>query len=200
MNLEANVKENFNIWGYGVKSLDLGVSVHRCLVGILLKRIFRGGGITFNVKEMKMELGKKDVVHIGTGKDTLSTVPSPPAYLSSEAKKHFKTMGQKLAPKERLKDIYIDALIIYAEAMAQFEWATKEINKKNKLAYGEGYIQTYKTGATNISTELVLRNNAADTLIKCFKQFGLDPKSEKDLNAAVDSGQFDLFEQFLKAK
>lgn len=147
-----------------------------------------------------MDLDKKNVVHIGTGKDTLSAVPSPPTYLSSEAKKHFKLMGQKLATKERLKDIFINALEIYAEAMAQFEFATKAINRKNKLSFGEGYIQTYKTGATNISTELVLRNDAASTLLKCFKQFGLDPKSEKDLNAAVESGQMDLFNEYLKAK
>lgn len=140
------------------------------------------------------------LVHIGEGKETLSLVPMPPAYLSASAKKHFKMMGQKLANKERLKDIYINALEIYASAMDQFEWACKEINRKNKIEFGSGFIQTYKTGATNISTEIVLRNDAADTLIKCFKQFGLDPKSEKDLKTAAETGQMDLFEQFLKAK
>ena len=149
---------------------------------------------------MTMGIETKNIVHIGKGKDTLLQVPNPPAYLSSPAKKHFKTMGKMLASKERLKDIFLNALEIYAEAMAQYEFATRAINKKNSLAYGGGYIQIYKTGATNISTELVLRNNAAEMLLKCFKQFGLDPKSEKELSGAIESGQFDLFEEFLKAK
>lgn len=141
-----------------------------------------------------------NVVHIGTGKETLSTVPKPPAYLSKNAKKHFLMMGQLLAKKERLKDIFLNALEIYASAMDQFEFACKQINIKNSQAAGTGFIQTYKTGATNISTEIVLRNDASSTLLKCFRQFGLDPKSENELKGFAETGQMDLFEQFLKAK
>ena len=147
-----------------------------------------------------MEDKKMKLVHIGDGKDTLTTVPVPPKYLTPSAKKHFLAMGKKLATKERLKDIYINALEIYAVAMDQWVWACIEIQTKNKDKFGSGYIQKYTTGATNLSTEIVLRNNAADTLLKCFKQFGLDPRSEKELNAAVASNQMDLFDQFLAAK
>lgn len=141
-----------------------------------------------------------NVVHIGSGKETLSAVPKPPVYLSKNAKKHFLMMGQLLAKKERLKDIYLPALEIYGSAMDQFEFACKEINRKNALSAGTGFIQTYKTGATNISTEIVLRNDASSTLLKCFRQFGLDPKSESELKGLAETGQMDLFENYLKAK
>jgi phage terminase small subunit len=141
-----------------------------------------------------------NVVHIGEGKQTLSLVPKPPMYLSAAAKKYYLAMGKMLAKNERLKDIYLPALEIFASAMDQFEYASKAINLKNKEAAGTGFIQVYKTGATNITTEIVLRNNASDILFKCFKQFGLDPKSESELKGLAETGQFDLFEQYLKVK
>jgi phage terminase small subunit len=121
-------------------------------------------------------------------------------YLTDEAKKHFIFMGNILAKNDRLKETFINALEIYAEAMAQFEFALRGIKLKNKRNLGDGYIQTFKTGAQNISVELTLKNDAADTLFKCFKIFGLDPKSEKELKATTDPGQIDLFAEFYKTK
>lgn len=145
-------------------------------------------------------INRDNIVHIGEGKDTLSVVPNPPKYLSKEAKRHYLLMGKILVKIDRLKETYINALEIYSEAMAQFEFATIEINKKNRKELGTGYIQTFKTGASNISTEIVLRNNAEKTLMQCFKQFGMDPKSDKELKSVVESGQYDIFDQFLKSK
>jgi P27 family predicted phage terminase small subunit len=138
------------------------------------------------------------VLEINQGKDTLFQVPSAPSYLTNEAKKHYQSMGSILAKNDRLKETFLNALEIYAEAMAQFEFALKEIKRKNKEKYGTGYIQEFRTGAKNISVELTLKNNAEDTLLKCFKLFGLDPKSEKELKF-TDSNQTDLFKDFLKA-
>jgi phage terminase small subunit len=143
---------------------------------------------------------KMNVVSIGKGKDTLLKAPKPPVYLTDEAKKHFTFMGNILAKNDRLKETFLNALEIYAEAMAQFEFALREIKRKNKRSYGEGYIQTYKTGAQNISVELTLKNNAEDTLLKCFKLFGLDPKSEKDLKETSDPNQVSLFSELMNSK
>ncbi|WKW47281.1 P27 family phage terminase small subunit [Myroides sp. JBRI-B21084] len=128
----------------------------------------------------------------------LTTVPEPPTFLSNPAKKHYKTMGEKLVELNRLKKVYLNALEIFAEAMAQFEFATKQIHAKNREEFGTGYIQTYRTKATNISTEVVLRNDAASTLLKCFKQFGLDPRSERELKGVENVGQLDIFTEFFK--
>lgn len=140
------------------------------------------------------------VVSINKGKDTLIQVPTPPKYLTDSAKKHWKFMGNVLAKNDRMKETYLNALEIYAEAMAQFQFANEAIKQKNKENYGTGYIQKFASGASNISTELSLRNNASDILFKCFKQFGLDPKSDKDLKASGDPAQTSLFEEIMKMK
>lgn len=138
------------------------------------------------------------VVHIGQGKDTLSKLPKPPVYLTDSGKVHYKKMGKYLIKLDRLKESFMPALEIYAEAMAQFEFAIREIKKKNRKDFGTGYIQVFKSGASNISTEITLKNNAEATLLKCFKQFGLDPRSEKELK--VDTNQLAFgFEELKKS-
>lgn len=141
-----------------------------------------------------------NVVAINSKKETLLEVPKAPSYLTDPAKKHYKAMGEILARLDRLKETYLNALEIYAEAMAQFEFALRAIKQKNKEDYGTGYIQTFKTGAQNISVELTLKGDAEDTLFKCFKIFGLDPKSEKELKGLSDPNQTSLFEELMKAK
>ncbi|OXB01732.1 hypothetical protein B0A75_04635 [Flavobacterium oncorhynchi] len=145
-------------------------------------------------------MGNLGVVSIGQGKDTLLQVPTPPKYLTDSAKKHYKFMGNILAKNDRLKETYLNALEIYAEAMAQFQFALEAIKTKNKAKFGTGYIQTFASGASNISTELTLRNDAQDTLMKCFKIFGLDPKSDKELKGAGDPAQTSLFDELMKLK
>lgn len=140
------------------------------------------------------------VVSIGKGKDTLLQVPTPPKYLTDSAKKHYKFMGNILAKNDRLKETYLNALEIYAEAMAQFQFALEKMKEKNKDKFGTGYIQTFSSGASNISAELTLKKHAEDTLFKCFKVFGLDPKSEKELKVSGDPSQTSLFEQLMKSK
>jgi phage terminase small subunit len=144
-----------------------------------------------------MSLG---VVSIGKGTDTLLEVPKPPVYLTDEAKKQYLKMGKILAKNKRLKEMYLPALELYAESMAQFQFAVSEIRKKNKEKTGSGYIQKFKTGAQNISVEVTLKKSAADDLLKCFKIFGLDPKSEKELKDDFNPDQTSLFEQFLNKK
>lgn len=140
------------------------------------------------------------VAHIGEGKDTIMEVPKPPMHLSTGAKKGYTFMGNFLAQMERLKNIYLPTLEVWAVAYDQWQWACAEINRQNKLCPGDGYVQVFKTGAMNISVYVTLRDGAADTMLKCTKLFGLDPKSEKELKAAIETGQLDLFEQGLKSK
>lgn len=109
-------------------------------------------------------------------------------------------MGTILVRKDGLKETYLNALEIYSEAMAQWYFAVTEIKKNNKADYGSGYIQVFKTGAKNISVEMTVKNNAEDTLLKCFKLFGLDPKSEKELKGTVAPGQLNFFEEMMKLK
>ena len=141
-----------------------------------------------------------DVVSINRGKETFSVCPKPPIYLTDVAKKYYSQMGTVLVRKDGLKETYLNALEIYAEAMAQWYFAVTEIKKRNKNDYGSGYIQVFKTGAKNISVEMTVKNNAEDTLLKCFKLFGLDPKSEKELKGTTSPGQLNFFEEMMKLK
>lgn len=146
-----------------------------------------------------MDNGVLSIAHKGEATDLLLALPAARKHLSTEGKKNFKRHGDALIKAGRLRETHLLLLEVLAEASAQFEWACNAINKKNKEAFGTGYIQTYKTGATNITTEMAVRNDAADTILKCAKQFGLDPKSEKELKVD-NTGQLDLFESYMKAK
>jgi P27 family predicted phage terminase small subunit len=141
-----------------------------------------------------------NVVSITKGTDSLLKVPAAPVYLSTFGKKHYLKMGNILAKNQLLKDKFLPALEVYAEAMSQWQFAVSEIKKKNAKKLGEGYIQTYKSGAKNVSVEVTLRNDAEASLLKCFKIFGLDPKSEKELKGIGNPGQMDLFEELMKIK
>lgn len=143
-----------------------------------------------------MKDGNMTIAHIGKGKDTLMQVPPAPKHLSTEGKKGYKFMGDLLAKQERLKNHHLPVLEIFAEAYAQWVWACNAIIRKNKTAFGSGYIQVFKTGATNITTEMSVRNDAADTMLKCSKQFGLDPRSEKELKAVVENNQLSWADDF----
>ena len=139
-----------------------------------------------------------EIAHIGKGKDTLSEVPKAPVYLTDEAKNHYSKMGNVLAKNDLLKEKFLPVLEVFAEAMAQFEFSLREIKKANKKEYGSGYYQKFKSGATNISVFITLKNNAIDDILKCCKQFGLDPKSEKDLK--IEPNQYSLFDEMMKTK
>ena len=141
------------------------------------------------------------IISINKGKSTLLKCPKPPIYLTDDAKKHYVLMGNILAKNDKLKEIYLNALEIYAESMAQWQFAVSQIKLKNKEKFGDGYIQVFKTGAKNVSVELTLKNDAQDSLLKCFKIFGLDPKSEKELNSNNTApGQLSCFEEMQKLK
>ena len=135
------------------------------------------------------------VAHIGQGKDTLTQIDKVPAHLDAVAKKCYKEVGNFLAKIDRLRETNLHNLEVFAAAYSQFVWACKEINDKNKAAMGDGYIQVFlKTGARQISPEITVRDGAADTMLKCSKLFGLDPKSEKELKGMTTDGQTSLHE------
>jgi P27 family predicted phage terminase small subunit len=151
---------------------------------------YKGG---YNLKGLVME-----VAHIGKGKDTLLEVPKAPVYLTDEAKKHYSEMGSVLCKNDLLKEKFLPALQVYAEAMAQWEFSLREIKKANKQKYGTGYFQKFASGASNVSVYITLKDKAEDSILKCCKIFGLDPKSEKDLK--METGQYSLFEELMKSK
>jgi P27 family predicted phage terminase small subunit len=153
-----------------------------------------------NINFCVMKNGSMTIAHIGQGKDTLMKVPAAPGHLCVMGKRGYKMMGNYLAQAERLKSYYLPTLEIWAAAYAQWQYAMNEINTLNKIEPGKGFIQKFGSGARNLSPEVTLKNDAADTMMKCAKLFGLDPKSEKELKASIDSGQLDMFKNYADAK
>lgn len=140
-----------------------------------------------------------EIVGKGNGSDVLSQVPKAPVYLDAASKRHWKVLSRILIGAEILKTMHLPTLEILATAAGQREYAIRAINKKNRRSPGSGFIQTFKSGANNISAEVTLKEKAEKTMLQCIKQFGLDPKSEKELNHEP-SNQTDLLEQLGLAK
>jgi len=115
-------------------------------------------------------------------------------------KYHFKKTAEILIAANQLKRIHIPALELMAVNLEQWEWAYEEIHRKNRRKRGTGYVQKFSSGAENISVYVSLKRDAEKAIMQCIKQFGLDPKSEKELKSSLDPAQGDLFEGFKKLK
>ena len=111
----------------------------------------------------------------------IKKVPKAPDYFNEATKQHCINIGKSLITANVLKTTLLPTLEVLAQNMAQYEFALKEINRKNNIEAGSGYIQRYQTGNANVSAEVTLKEKAEKNIYICIKLFGLDPKSEKDL-------------------
>lgn len=141
-----------------------------------------------------------EVVSLGQGSEYLKELPKAATFLGPRAKHHYKIIGKLLISSDRLKSVHIPTLEVLAENYEQWEWAVREIRLKNKTKKGTGYIQKFTSGAKNISVELTIKRDAEKAMMQCFKLFGLDPKSDKELKGMVDPSQGDLFNGFKNRK
>jgi phage terminase small subunit len=142
-----------------------------------------------------------EVVGKGSGSDKLSVLPKPKSFLDAAAKRYYREIGKILITSKVLKEIHLMTLNMLSTNCAQWEFAVKEIRKKNKNKHGSGYIQVYMSKATNISTELVLKRDAEKAMRDNIAAFGMDPQSEKKLNRVLtDPNQGDLFDHFNNKK
>ena len=138
-----------------------------------------------------------EIVGKGTGNDLLVELERPSGFLCATSKRYYKKLGKVLITAQVLKRIHLPTLEMLSTNCAQWEFAVKEINRKNKEKPGTGYVQVYQSKATNISTELVLKRDAEKAMRDNIAAFGMDPQSEKKLKAAtVDPNQGSLFNEF----
>lgn len=138
------------------------------------------------------------VVGINEKMGLLSEVPKPPVYLTDSAKSHFKIMAKKLIKLKRLKETYTDALEGYANAKAQWEFASRKIRELDSVQYGSGYFQEFKNNVIQNSVWVNQQNRSWKTIVECCKMFGLDPSSEKNLKTETNGNQLDAFEEMKK--
>lgn len=141
-----------------------------------------------------------EVVGLDKGSDFIKQLPKPERMLGVRSRYHYDRIGKTLIASGTLKRIHLMALELLAVEYEIYEWAIKEMNKVNKIEMGSGYVQTFKTGARQISVEMGVKNDAFKKIMQLIKQFGLDPKSEKELVGAIDPNQGDLWNGFNKLK
>ena len=107
--------------------------------------------------------------------DNLKTLPPAAVWMnaSSKAKRIYKEIGNHLLETKKLKAFDTYALLMLSVALEQYAWAVGEIEKNNKTSLGSGYVQTYSTGAKNITAELVVRKEAYKQILELAGKFGL---------------------------
>tara|TARA_R110000772_G_scaffold153261_1_gene264227 strand:+ start:737 stop:1207 length:471 start_codon:yes stop_codon:yes gene_type:complete len=136
-----------------------------------------------------MEIVKNENDHASPGdsmivkSEFITDLPKAPPWFVREQISAFKKYGEILITASILKSRHIPTLEILAVNIALWITANKAINDANKTEPLSGYIQTFKTTAQNISPLVTLKEKAEKQIFTCLRKFGLDPKSEKDLES-----------------
>lgn len=158
-------------------------------------------------KEMKVLRGtdRSDRQKNDLTSDHLKSVPKPKSYFRATTREReiFDTIAGELLKTERLRTIDLDALMLYAKEWETYLWADKAIQNKEKRRRGSGYIQTYGTGATNISPEMTIRERSFQRIIQLQREFGMTFKSRytmPEMFGDKNPNQMNLLDQFAMLK
>jgi phage terminase small subunit len=116
--------------------------------------------------------------------------PAPELYacMSPRAKKLYTQMGAELVKTGKLTRLDLPALVTMANALEQLIWASNEMRKLNGKKMGTGFIQTYKTGAKNITAELAMYRSSVAEFQKIAKQFGLSFSDRQGIAPFLETG------------
>lgn len=125
----------------------------------------------------------------------LDKAPPPQKYLSTDARKIYRAICKHLLENNSLCEI--DSYYVSMAALSFCDFA-----KFAKEASENGYIQTYESGATNISTEYVIMRNERQAIETFCKNLGLNAKAREALIAFSKEPEQnnDVFSQLLARK
>ena len=130
-----------------------------------------------------------------TGSDSLEVlekVKSPGKHFSSamndRAQKIYVAICEKLLPTKKLTEVDLPNIVQLANAWDKYIWAEQAMMEKNSERMGSGYVQRFKSGATNITTEMSISEKAQDQIIKLSKMFGLSFKDRHSLSGFLGEG------------
>jgi phage terminase small subunit len=124
----------------------------------------------------------------------IKELPKPANWFnaSARAKKIYKEIGTHLLETKKLQVFDSYALVLLAVALEQYSWAVNEINEMNKNRPGSGYVQTYSTGAKNITAEVTVRKEAYKQIIELSSKFGLTIKDRHAMGRHANAAQTEL--------
>jgi len=123
-----------------------------------------------------------------------------PKYFNKSQTEEFNKIVKMLKNAGLFSEKYRHGIESLAYNYNQFKDAIIEINRKNEKEQGSGYKQIFESGAENISVEMSIKRDAEKSIYPLLRQFGLDPKSEKDIKSIIEDGSEDAFENFSKLK
>jgi phage terminase small subunit len=152
-----------------------------------------------------LEVHKSDGVHKQDPADSnlyeiLERLPDPPKQsgLNDDQKFWWYWFGKEFISTKQITKLDLAHLQKAAFWMASRCDAIKVVNARG---YFGGIVQTYATGAQNISPHLTVIEKADKALDDVSAHFGLSLKDRKKLNVAnKDPDQLDLFNAFLLKK
>jgi P27 family predicted phage terminase small subunit len=132
--------------------------------------------------------------------EILKKLPAPNAKfeLTKDQEYWYKYFGQQLVDTRKLTKPDLLHLHQLATSVDYYIQAEQKIRK---LGFDGGLIQTFKGGATNVSGYVTIREKMIKEINELSKHFGFSFKDRSKLieRNVTDSGQVDLFDQFLKA-
>ncbi len=135
------------------------------------------------------------------GLEVLEKLPRAPKLfnLNGQAKKWYMLLGKILLQSGKLTKLDIPNLVLFANRFSTWEWAKKEVDKKNDVDPGSGYVQEFQSGARGRSPEYSIQLECEKFLVQMGQMFGMSFKDRAQINHFFEenSDQLDLFEQLL---
>ncbi len=118
--------------------------------------------------------------------------PPMPDWLSTDAQAEWARIVPDLLTLGLLSKLDMMALATYCEAVADWQRFRRMIAEHNAKADGAGDIQTFATGAKQISVWRQLANDAEKRANAAGAQFGFSPMARRNLKT-TPQGQGELF-------
>ena len=150
---------------------------------------------------MKIIKNEGEIVEVNKNLyEILKKLPAPDKnFIMTKTQKHWwNYYGQQLVDAKKLTKTDLIHLFRLAKSIDYYIQAENEIAKRDFIG---GLVQVFKTGATNITGFVSIRDNALSDIDKISKHFGFSFKDRKALKEGeAPSAQLDLFELEQKLK
>lgn len=130
----------------------------------------------------------------------LTSLPAPDKKfnLTEDQKYWYKYFGKQLIESKKLTKPDLVHLHRLAKSVDYYIQAEKHIDE---LGYFDGLVQVFKTGATNVSAHVTLRDKMLADIDSLSSHFGFSFKDRSKLKEqTTNPGQLDIWEEYLKQK
>jgi len=111
--------------------------------------------------------------------------PPKPDWLTPLAAEEWDRVVPDLLTLGLISTLDMMALASYCEAVADYQVFSKQIAERNAAMQGRGDVQTFATGAKQISVWRQLRNDAEKRANQAGAQFGFSPMARRNLRVTA---------------